>query len=188
MKLLRMTLPLALLAAVLSACGTSSSGRRESWPAEPGRETRPLPREPGTGEATPLPPPPGILASIPPNTPRQAEDIAGTAVQALVAQARSAGAVGNHEQAIGALERALRIEPRNPFLWQMLAATHLALGQMDQAETTAQKSNSLARSNPYVEIENWRIIAAVRESQGDANAALQANNRVAELNRLLGGP
>ena len=107
-------------------------------------------------------------------------------MRALVTQARSARATNNPQQVEASLERALRIEPRNPFLWQMLASAHLAQNEFDQAESTAQKSNSLARGNPYVEVENWKVIAAVRQSQGDAAAALQAQTRVDALNHLLG--
>lgn len=185
-RLGRPAVGMILICLVLSACGTSM-GRRESWPGEPGRTTRPLPRD---GTATPQPLPsqdyPPLPRSIPADAPRRAEDVSGPAVQSLLAQARAEQAANHPDQALASLERALRIEPRNPFVWQMLASAHLALGQMDQAESTAEKSNSLARGNPYVEVENWRVIAAVKQSAGDGAAALQAQMRVDELNRLLG--
>lgn len=176
----------AAVGALLAACGVST-GTRESWPSGPGRSSRPLPGPPQTGAPVPLPSPdyPPAPASIPPDAPRSAEEMSGPAVQSLIAQARDEQAAGRAGQAIAALERALRIEPRNAFVWQMLGSSHLALGQMEQAEGTAQKSNSLARGNPYVELGNWKTIAAVRQAAGDSQGALQAQMRVDELQRLL---
>ena len=41
-----------------------------------------------------------------------------------------------------ALERALRIEPRNPSLWHELAGVRLLEGHYEQADSLAQRSNS----------------------------------------------
>lgn len=172
-------------AGVLVACGGASTATRESYPGEPGRVTRPLSTEPRTGDAVPLPGDlPAVPESIPPNVPRSAEEVSGPAVQSLISQAR----LSQPEQAIAPLERALRIEPRNPFLWQMLATNHLAMRHMEAAESCAQKSNSLGRGNPYVEVENWKVIAATRQASGDVQSALQAQTRVDELSRLLRQP
>ena len=183
----RLAFAVTALAIALVACG-GSTATRESYPGEPGRVIHPLPGGPRTGEATPLPTEdyPPAAKSIPPDAPRSAEDMSGPAVQSLVLQARAALSSNRPDQALSLLERAQRIEPRNPFLWQMLASTNLAMGRMDQAESTAQKSNSLARGNPYVEIENWKVIAATRQAAGDTTGAIQAQARVDELNRLLG--
>ena len=180
----------ALVATVLTlflfAC-EGSMGTRDSYPGEPGQVIRPLPGGPRTGEPTQLPGDyPPVATSIPPGAPRSAEEISGPAVQSLVLQARAAMAANRHDQALQLLERAQRIEPRNPFLWQMLATSHLALGHNEQAENTAEKSNSLARGNPYVEVENWKVIAATRQAAGDSTGAWQAQARVDELSRLLG--
>jgi tetratricopeptide (TPR) repeat protein len=174
----------AMLALLAVACGGTSTAKRESYPGEPGRVTRPLDDGARTGEATPLPGDayPPVPEEIPPNVPRRAEEVSGPAVQSLIAQAR----LSQPEQAIAPLERAQRIEPKNPFVWQMLATSHLALGRMQEAENCAQKSNSLARGNPYIEIENWKVISATRQSAGDVQSALQAQARVDDLSRLLG--
>jgi hypothetical protein len=170
----------------LAACG-GGVGTRDSYPGEPGRVIHPLPSQP-RGEPVPLPTDdyPPVPQSIAPGTPRSAEDASGPAVQSLVLQARAALSANRPDQAVPLLQRAQRIEQRNPFLWQLLATAYLALGQMDQAESTAQKANSLARGNPYVEVENWKVIAATRQAAGDVAGALQAQARVDELNRLLG--
>lgn len=190
MLLIVRLLPLTMLLA-LAACKTTT-GQHERWPAEQPREqtapvTQPLPSWGQTGEARPLESQPGqVPSSIPADVPRTAEEASGAAVQSLLAQARTALAANKAEQALSSLERALRIEPRNPFVWQLLAAAHLAAGQTEQAESTARKANSLARGNPYVEVETWKIIATVRQHQGDSGSALQAQARVEALNRLLG--
>ena len=53
-------------------------------------------------------------------------------------------------------------------------------------ESHAEKSNSLARGNPYIEVENWKVIAATKRAAGDLQSSMQAQTRVDELNRLLG--
>ena len=87
----------------------------------------------------------------------------------------------------GALERAQRIEPRNYFVWSSLARVYLDKKDYDNAESVALKSNSLARGNIYVELENWKIIAAARQAQGDAIGALQAQSKADEIQRGISG-
>lgn len=99
----------------------------------------------------------------------------------LLARARSDLAAGRTEQAVASLETALQIEKRNPFIWQQLAAAHLRRHQPEDAEIVAQRSNSFARGNPYIEIENWRLIAVARGVRGDRAGAEQAREKVAEL-------
>ncbi|WP_455385017.1 tetratricopeptide repeat protein, partial [Acidihalobacter prosperus] len=50
-------------------------------------------------------------------------------------------------QASRQLERALNIAPRNPLLWQRLAAVRFSQGDYRQAETFALKSNTYAGSD-----------------------------------------
>lgn len=117
--------------------------------------------------------------------PRSAADVSGPAALSLLDQSREAAAAGRADQALSALERAVRIEPRNAFLWQALAANYGGQGLYDQAENVAQRSNSLARGNPYIELENWRVIARARQGKGDAEGARAAAERAAELQDLL---
>jgi predicted Zn-dependent protease len=108
-------------------------------------------------------------------------------VVSLMQQAESERSAGRYEQASANLERALRIEPRNYFLWSALASIYLQQGLPDQAESVALKSSSLARGNTYVELENWKVIASSRQARGDAIGALQAQAKVDELQRQTGG-
>lgn len=172
----------ALLALALVACSTSQ-GTRQSWPQdEPGIVVAPAPPPP---QAEPQPALPEGGAQGLPQYPRSAEDISGAAVTALMRQARTALDGGRPDQAAAALERAVRIEPRNYFVWSLLAQTYLAQNNAAQAASIAAKSNALARGNVYVERVNWRTIATARQALGDAAGAQAASLRADELERWL---
>jgi tetratricopeptide (TPR) repeat protein len=117
---------------------------------------------------------------------RSAEEVSGPAVINLLSRARGDLAAGRTDQAVASLETALRIEKRNPFVWQQLAAAHLQGQQPEDAEIVAQRSNSFARGNPYIEIENWRVIEKARSALGDRAGAEQAHEKVAELQDRIG--
>jgi len=102
------------------------------------------------------------------------------AVASLMDGARADAASGRLANAAASLERALRIEPRNPRLWQELARVRLKQGEYAQAESTAARSNSWAGGDSALRAENWRLIAQAREARGDAagaRAALEAAER-----------
>jgi hypothetical protein len=156
--------------------------------------TAPAPRD---GQP-PLVPPDRPMEPVPPRpTPygyreeagyaRSAEEVSGPAVINLLTQARSDLGAGRAEQAVASLETALRIEKRNPFVWQELARAHLARFQLEDAEIVAQRSNSFARGNPYIEIENWRVIEQARGGRGDRAGAEQAREKVIELQDRIEG-
>jgi len=102
-------------------------------------------------------------------------------VVALLGQAEDAANAGNLEAAAASLERAIRIEPRNPLLWYHLATVRLAQQEPVQAEQLAAKSNSLAAGNPVQQARNWKLIASARQAQGDSNGAQAAARRAREL-------
>lgn len=97
-----------------------------------------------------------------------------TAVQALVNKAHDDTAAGRLDTAEAHLERALRIEPRNPVLWQELARVRMDQRQYGQAENLAAKSNALTGGNRYLLAENWRIIGEARNRRGDLEGARAA--------------
>jgi Tfp pilus assembly protein PilF len=102
------------------------------------------------------------------------------AIAGLMDSARAEAAAGNFAGAAASLERALRIEPRNPRLWHELARVRLKQGQHAQAESVAARSNSWAGEDKALRAENWRLIAQSREARGDsegAKAALESANR-----------
>ena len=100
-----------------------------------------------------------------------------TAVVALLDQSRTQASSGRLGEASASLERALRIEPRNPALWQELARIRLDQGQFREAENLAAKSNALAGENRGLRAGNWRIIGQARTSLGDLQGAREAFER-----------
>lgn len=105
------------------------------------------------------------------------------AVLALLEQARADAAQNKLQSAAGTVERALRIEPRNPWLWQELARLHLAQGDPAQAESLAARSNTWAGSDRTLRAANWRLISEARAARGDAAGAQAAEARAAALER-----
>ncbi len=103
------------------------------------------------------------------------------AIRELLDEANQHSEKGRHDGAAAALERALQIEPRDAALWHRLARTRLDQGRIDLAEALAAKSNSLALGDPNLQAQNWRVIAKVREQQGDASGAQDALARAARL-------
>lgn len=114
----------------------------------------------------------GCSALQPPAPP--APTSRNSAVLALLDQAQAQAAAGQAPAAGASLERALRIEPRNPALWSELARLRLGQGQYRQAQNLAAKSNALAGGDRYLRAENWRIIGQAREKLGDARGAQAA--------------
>ncbi len=128
---------------------------------------RPLPS--GASSATPTPPPQQLALA----TPVTKTD----AVDGILRDVRRHWAAGQHEQAAAGLERALRIEPSNAYLWQHLAAVRLDQGKSQQAEQFAAKSNSVAGDSAPLRLRNWRIIAEARRLGGDIAGAREAEAR-----------
>lgn len=136
-----------------------------------------------TGEPSPLP---DTRPPLNPNLPKSIETSGAAApVISLVKAARASLKQGRTDQAGASLERALRIEPRNAWVWQALAALHIVTQQAEQAESEAKKSTSLGKRNPYLDTENWRLIAEARKLRGDAAGANAALDKREELLRLI---
>ena len=66
------------------------------------------------------------------------------AVRELVASSRVSRANSEYAHALADIERAIRIKPRDPYLWLELGETHLALDDRQQAAATAKKAMSVA--------------------------------------------
>ena len=87
-------------------------------------------------------------------------------VQVLVDQAETQRAAGDLAGAGATMERALRIEPRNPHLLNRLARVRLQQGSYDQADSLASKSNALAGDDRDLQQDNRSIIAQARQATG----------------------
>src|SRR5262245_42141637 len=112
-------------------------------------------------------PPPSPFSTLPPHpeTP---------AVASLIDNARLDAQAGRYANAGASLERALRLEPRNPRLWQELARVRLSQRDYAQAESCAQRSSSWAAGDNALRADNWQLIAKAREARGDAAGAKAA--------------
>jgi len=90
----------------------------------------------GTGTTAP--------PSSAPSAPEHGPGAPSGASAALLEQGRAQLAARDYDQAAASLERAIRIEPGNPWLWLELAKVHLASGNLPQADSHARKALSLA--------------------------------------------
>ncbi len=106
-----------------------------------------------------------------------------SAVTALLTEAKVYFEEGQHEQAAAKLERALRIDPRNPVLWHNLAGVRLQQDDWGRAASLAAKSNALAVENKWLRVRNWIIIALACEGMNDTSCGLEARKRA----RILAG-
>ena len=154
------------LAALLAGCATT-----------PGPAPTPAP-EP---DLPPVQIPEAGPAPVP--VPAPAARTENVAIAGLMDTARADTAAGRLANAAATLERALRIEPRNPRLWQELARVRLKQGQYAQAESVAARSNSWAGSDNALRAENWRLIAEARTARGDAEGARTALDAAERIGR-----
>ncbi len=88
----------------------------------------------------------------------------GRAATSLLARADTHVQAGQWEQAAALLERALRIEPRNAWLWHHLATVRFRQGRYAQAVSLANKSSSLAPGNTGLQEKNHRLIEEARQA------------------------
>lgn len=102
-------------------------------------------------------------------------------VIALMSDAENQSRQGNLDQAASTIERALRIQPRNPELWHRLAELRFQQDQPKPAIDLAMKSNSLSGGNSRLKKRNWGLIAKARRQLGDAVGAFEAVDKANEL-------
>ncbi len=189
MRLIRPT-PL-LLALAMAGCvsrapvGPPVTGVVLPAPGAAGDITPGGPIVPGSRSGEPVPVP-DTRPPLNPNLPKNVETSGAAApVISLVKAARTSLRSGRTDEAGASLERAMRIEPRNPWIWQALAGLHIVTQQGEQAESEARKSTSLGKRNPYLEVENWRLIAEARKLRGDRAGAEDAELKHQDLQRLI---
>lgn len=112
---------------------------------------------------------------------RSEQPQASSAVVALLETARQQAANGQDEQAAANLERALRIEPKNPWLWHRLGVLRLQQGDYRAAIDLANKSNALAAGNRRLMAGNWELLARAYNAQGRDAEAERARDKAREL-------
>lgn len=125
-------------------------------------------------------------AAAPPGVPGEAgatlqHRVDNRAVALLWARAEQARRADRLEDAVTALERALRLEPGDAVLWSRLAELRLRQSDYADAESLAAKSNALAGEQRLLRYRNWLLIAEARARQGDAEGAAEARARADAL-------
>lgn len=100
------------------------------------------------------------------------------AVAALGRQARAAEDSENLERAEMLLERALRIDGRDPAILQQMAEVQLARGRLDQAGSFAQRSFELGPQVGEICQRSLRTLVVVHERNGAWDQAQQARGRL----------
>lgn len=88
---------------------------------------------------------------------------------------------GESAKAAAILERAIRIQPRNPTLWHQLAEVRFTQKKYRQAESLALRSNQYASRAPDIRRANWLLIANVRAESGDNKGAIEARKQADKL-------
>ncbi len=122
-------------------------------------------------------------AAVAPEQPAPQQPPENAAVASLMQSAHADADAGRLASAEASLERALRIDPRNPRLWQQLAGVRLQQGDYAQAESLAARSNSWAGEKDVLRAENWRLIAEARRARGDDAGAREALERAEHYGR-----
>jgi len=98
-------------------------------------------------------------------------------VAALLEEASRQEAAKDLVAAVGSVERALRIEPRNAHVWHRLASLRMKQGQYGMAVELAAKSNSLAGGDAELVRDNWRLMARGYRAAGDSDSAKAAERK-----------
>ena len=146
-----------VLAVLLSACAST-----EPWPAsEPDREVESRVREPAREDSE------GV----------QVFPLQNPAVKELLADAGTAESAGDYGQAATLLERALRIQPRDPEILQNLAEVQLQIKDYEQALNFATRSYDIGPRVGEICSRNWRTISVSREHLGDHAGSVQAEQK-----------
>ena len=107
----------------------------------------------------------------------QVYSLQNPAVKQLTTQARDAERAGDLEQAGSYLERALRIQPRDPQLLQHMAEIKLQEQDYQQALNFAVRSYDTGPRVGEICSRNWRTISVAREHLDDVNGAIEAETR-----------
>lgn len=102
------------------------------------------------------------------------------AVKNLLAEAGEAENQGRYDDASLLLERALRIQPRDPELLQQMAEVQLHKGDYEQALNFAVRSYDSGPRVGEICARNWRTISVARERLGDGGGSREAEQRAGQ--------
>ena len=106
-----------------------------------------------------------VETPAPPAAPAPPSRQETVAIAGLMDSARKDASSGRLGSAAATLERALRIEPRNPRLWHELALVRLRQADYTQAESLAARSNAYAGTDSELRAANQKVISDARASR-----------------------
>ncbi len=182
-RLARLAPILMLLA--LAGCAAPPFDRSPPTPTPPGGQGPRLPEPP----PAPMPSPEPVIeapapAPIPRERPKATPATLSPASKALVAQAQAQRKKGDLPGATVSLERALRIEPRNPLLWIEMGRLRMDQRNYPQAEAMGRKALSVSIGDQRTQSSAWLLIADALKSRGKNPEAEEALARSRELSPL----
>ncbi len=150
-----------------TALAVNSASTGGTPPKAPAPALAPLP-------VKPAPPPPPLPPVARYTAPPPAAPELPAAASSLAAQAEKQRERGDYVAAAATLERAIRIQPREAYLWNRLARVRLDQNNYSQASSLAQKSNTLSKDQDQLKQDNWGMIATTRRAAGDQSGAQEA--------------
>lgn len=103
------------------------------------------------------------------------------AVLALVAEAENHSKQGDLESAVVTIERALRIESRNPILTYKLAKLRLKQSKPQLAEDLAKKAALLSANDKILKKHCWLLISEARKQQNNHYGANEARLKADQI-------
>jgi len=103
------------------------------------------------------------------------------ASKALVGQAQTQRRKGDLPGATVSLERALRIEPRNPLLWIEMGRLRMDQRNYPQAEAMGRKALSMAVGDATSQSNAWLLISDALRARGKNPEAQEALDKSREL-------
>jgi hypothetical protein len=154
--------PALLLIATLSGCVPPDLGKKPAEPKTPVPATRPVPAPAPAPAPVPEPAPPVSPPPAPPPVPVRVIPPVSAASQTLLNESRSHAAAGRYPQAAASIERAIRIEPRQPVLWLELGNIRLKEGNLAQAESLGRKALSLSAGDAELSARAQQLITAAK--------------------------
>ena len=110
----------------------------------------------------------------------QVYSLQNPAVKQLTEQAHAAEGQGEYAQAGSYLERALRIDPRDPQLLQHMAEVQLQMQDYQQALNFAVRSYDTGPRVGEICSRNWRTISVARDHLDDSRGANEAEKRATQ--------
>ena len=154
--------PALLLIAALSGC-VPPGATRAPQPKAPVPVTRPAPVPVPAPAPAPAPEPPVAPPPAPPPAPVRIVPPVSPASQTLLNESRSHSAAGRYPQAAASIERAIRIEPRQPVLWLELGNIRLKEGDHVQAESLGRKALSLSAGDAALSARAQQLISNAKK-------------------------